>query len=69
MKDYELIRALEQVNAEYLALKNEETPEYILGRRILNFKRNFPFHVFRWIKSFLKNKNIKKKNKKNFLFI
>lgn len=43
MKDIELIKALEQVNAEYLTLKNEETPEYVLGRQNQEFKKEV-FH-------------------------
>ena len=62
MKDIELIKALEQVNAEYLTLKNEETPEYVLGRRIMNLKRSFPFHLLRWVTQFLKNKEVKRKS-------
>lgn len=61
-KEMELMKALEQVNAEYLALKAEETPEYILGRRILNFKKNFPFHLLPWLRQHFKNEDIKKKN-------
>lgn len=62
MKDIELIKALEQVNAEYLDLKNEETPEYVLGRRIFHLLENFPFHLVRWIKQYRKNEIIREKS-------
>ena len=67
MKDIELIKALEQVNAEYLTLKNEETPEYVLGRRIMNLKRSFPFHLLRWVTQFLENKEVKRKSESVYL--
>lgn len=62
MKDIEMEKALEQVNAEYLKMKNQETEEYVLGRRLLNLKKNFPFHFVRWLKRVLRNRDIKKKS-------
>ena len=41
MKDIELEKVLEYVNTEYLKITSQKTVEYIWGRRLINFKKNF----------------------------
>ena len=43
MKDIELEKVLEYVNTEYLKITSQKTVEYIWGRRLINFKKNFSF--------------------------
>lgn len=56
MDQDELIRALEKVNSEYIDIKNTETPEYVLGRRIKHFKESFPLHTLQWVRNYKESK-------------
>ena len=60
MRYKELVEAIERVNAEYISLKEYESPEYILGRRILHLKKCFPFRIHRWILDFYNSQKQKK---------
>lgn len=58
------IKALEELNSNYIRLLQYESPEYLLGRKLYHFKENFPFHTFKWIKNYLHSRRVQKESEK-----
>jgi len=56
------IKALEEINSEYIRLNEYESKEARLGRHLTQFCKSFPFHLLRWAKTILANRSLRKKN-------
>ena len=56
MSTYNIYRALEDLNYNYLREMRPMRKEYVMAHRLMNLKKNFPLHMVPWVRRYMKSR-------------